>query len=79
MTTQRFLITGMHCTHCSMAIDDAVEDLVGVSRCEADYASGQAVVTYDPSQVSPADIIAAIERAGYQARAADVEASLEPS
>ncbi len=66
MITQRFLISGMHCAHCAMAIDDAVEELPGVVRCETDYAAGRAKVTYDPSQVSAAEIIAAIEEAGYE-------------
>lgn len=72
MMTQRFSITGMHCTHCAMAIDDAVEELPGVVRCEADYAAGLAIVTYDPQLVSAADIIAAIARTGYEAQPAEV-------
>ncbi len=68
MITQTFRISGMHCGHCAMAIDDAVEELAGVVECNTDYASSRATVTFDPAQLTAAQIMAAIESAGYQAQ-----------
>jgi len=67
MIQQMFVIADMHCGNCAMAIDGAVEDLPGVVRCDASYAKGRAVVTYDPARVTPGQIVAAIRAAGYEA------------
>jgi copper chaperone CopZ len=58
---------GMHCSSCSMLIDMTVGDLPGVQSAESDYAKGKTRVEYDPKQISPEDIITAIEQAGYTA------------
>lgn len=70
MITREFVILDMHCAHCVMRVDDAVEDLPGVERCDASYAKGRAKVTYDPARVTPEAILAAIQAAGYGARLA---------
>jgi copper chaperone CopZ len=69
--TREFVIADMHCAHCAMHIDGAVEDLPGVDRCDANYAKSRATVTYDPARVTPAAIVAAIQSAGYGARLAE--------
>jgi copper chaperone CopZ len=65
---QTFVIADMHCAHCAMAIDWAVEDLDGVVDCDVSFAKGRAEITYDPGQVSVADILGAMRAAGYEAR-----------
>ena len=61
---------GMHCSSCSMLIDMTVGDLPGVASAQSDYAKGKTRVEYDPTQISPDEIITAIEQAGYTARLA---------
>ena len=58
-------VDGMHCNSCGLLIDDAVEDLSGVERCATDVRRGRTLVTYEPTQVTPDEISAAIVDAGY--------------
>ncbi len=58
-------ISGMSCATCSSNIEDAVSDLDGVEDASANFASDEGVVTYDPEQVSLAEIYEAIESAGF--------------
>ncbi|GAA0721585.1 Cu+-exporting ATPase [Halorubrum trapanicum] len=60
-------ITGMSCANCSATVGDAVESLDGVSRADANYATDEATVEYDPERTSLAAIYDAIEDAGYGA------------
>jgi len=45
----------------------AVKRLDGIHQVEASYKEDKAVVVYEPSTVSPEEIKAAIEKAGYKA------------
>ena len=65
--TLTFAVTGMHCASCGMLVDDAVEDLDGVQRCETDSRRGRAVVRVDAATASVGAITAAIADAGYTA------------
>ncbi|QKG93974.1 copper-translocating P-type ATPase [Halorubrum salinarum] len=60
-------ITGMSCANCSASVSDAVESLDGVSRADANYATDEATVEYDPEATSLGAIYDAIESAGYGA------------
>ncbi|ELZ61238.1 MULTISPECIES: heavy metal translocating P-type ATPase [Halorubrum] len=60
-------ITGMSCANCSATVGDAVASLDGVSRADANYATDEASVEYDPERTSLAAIYEAIEDAGYGA------------
>ncbi len=42
--------------------------LPGVSHVEVSLERGEAVVRYDPDRITPADIVAVINRLGFQAR-----------
>lgn len=68
LTRKRFAVQGMHCVGCAMAIDGALEDLPGVRTAATHYARQVVDVEYDAGRVSAADIIAAIESAGYRAQ-----------
>ncbi len=65
--TLTFAVTGMHCASCGMLVDEMVEDLVGVERCDTDSRRGRAVVRANITASSVADITAAIVDAGYSA------------
>ncbi len=67
MKQQRFQIQGMHCVSCVMNIDGALEDLPGVKSATTHYARQVTEVKYDETCVTEADIIAAVQAAGYRA------------
>lgn len=64
----RFQISGMHCTACSIAIDQALEDVPGVFESSTHYASAETVVHANPSEVSPEQMLQVIKNAGYEAK-----------
>ncbi|MFC6769964.1 heavy metal translocating P-type ATPase [Halorubrum trueperi] len=60
-------ITGMSCANCSGTIQDTLESLDGVSKADANFATDEGSVTYDPDEVSLQEIYEAIDEAGYGA------------
>lgn len=63
-------IEGMHCASCGLLIDDAVEDVPGVTRATTSFGTGLTEVDLadgaDPTAVAPG-VVAAIAYAGYDA------------
>lgn len=57
-------IAGMSCDHCVRAVTNALKDLDGVNVGAVKI--GSADVTYDPARTSLADIVLAVDEAGYQ-------------
>lgn len=60
-------IEGMSCGHCVAAVSAALDELPGVQVDAVRVGSAQ--VTYHPEQVSPDQIVLAVEDAGYPAQA----------
>ncbi len=60
-------IVGMHCHRCEQAIQRAMLAFPGVREVEVDFASGQASILFDGNSVDVADLMQAVEQAGYQA------------
>ena len=67
MTKKRFQVQGMHCVGCAMTVDSALEDLPGVKSASANYARQIVDVEYDEARLTEAQIVAAVEQAGYKA------------
>ncbi|AZQ13457.1 heavy metal translocating P-type ATPase [Halorubrum sp. PV6] len=65
--TAHLNVTGMSCANCSASIEDALDDLDGVASANANYATDEGSVEYDPEAVSLGEIFDAIESAGYGA------------
>ena len=59
-------ITGMSCGHCVSHVKSALEGVEGVSQADVSLENHEAEVTLS-DQVINADLIAAVEAAGYQA------------
>ncbi|GAA0729140.1 heavy metal translocating P-type ATPase [Halorubrum trapanicum] len=55
----------MSCANCSGTIQDTLESLDGVSKADANFATDEGSVTYDPDEVSLQEIYEAIDEAGY--------------
>ena len=60
-----FPVTGMTCASCVRRVEKALTKVPGVETATVNLATEQATVAYDPSQVSPAQLQAAVEGAGY--------------
>ncbi len=60
-------IEGIHCAACTQLIDLRVGALAGVERVETGQATHRTWVRFNPHQVTLADVLGAIARAGYRA------------
>jgi copper chaperone CopZ len=67
MIKQIFKISGMHCTGCTLEIDDALEETEGIAESNTHYAKAQTEVKFDPEKVSLDKIIKLIKTVGYTA------------
>lgn len=65
--TVTWRITGMHCSSCSILIDEAVEDLDGVTSSSTSLKRKSTTVTFDATRCDTGQIVATIVEAGYQA------------
>ncbi len=64
---QIFTVTGMSCAVCKQHVEAAVRALPGVLWADVNLLQNRLSVTYEPVAVSPAQIIHAVEQAGYGA------------
>ena len=60
-------IEGMHCHKCEIAITKALMNFVGVHEVEVDFASGQASVLFNKRIATIAQMMEAVNEAGYHA------------
>ena len=60
-------VTGMSCAACSSRVEKAVAKQPGAQQVAVNLLKNSMVVEYDESQLSSAQIIAAVEKAGYGA------------
>jgi P-type Cu+ transporter len=61
-----FSLEGMTCAACAARIDKVLNRVPGV-QATVNFATETASAQYDPAQANPAQMIAAVERAGYRA------------
>ncbi len=66
----RLSVLGMTCASCVLAIDRTLRGVPGVTEANVNLAAEQASVSFDPRQVTPAEMISAIQQVGYDARIA---------
>ena len=65
--TMTWQVTGMHCSSCSILIDEAVEELDGVASSTTSLKKKLTTVTFDSTRCEPVQITATIVEAGYTA------------
>lgn len=65
MNTTTLLISGMTCGGCASAVTKVLLALPGVVKAEVSHIAANAEVSYDPGQVTPEQLKAAIASAGY--------------
>ena len=68
MKRETISVSGMSCNGCEQNVENALQNLDGVSRVEADHEGDTVEVVIDDG-VADDDIHAAIERAGYDVTA----------
>ena len=61
-----FRITNLSCAGCVRRAEGVLGELPGVLEARVNLAGGQAVVTYDPGQISPGALREAVARAGFE-------------
>ncbi len=64
---KKFNISGMSCAACSARVEKAVRTLPGVQKAQVNLLQNTLEVEFDPHTTRAADIVAAVEQAGYGA------------
>jgi len=65
-------LRGMHCASCANLIERALKKVPGVKEGNVNFAAEKASVLLADGQATVADVIKAIERAGYQAQELEI-------
>lgn len=60
-------LTGLTCGACVRRVDQKLRAVQGVDDVRIDLATGHAVITHQRATLAVADLVAAVERAGYGA------------
>lgn len=68
MANVKLRITGMTCGHCLAKVEKALKGVSGVYSAVVDLPDGEAEVDFDDDQVTPTQLIGAVQHAGYQAK-----------
>ncbi len=58
-------VEGMVCPFCAAAVENILGSLDGVVEAKADYVKGLATVSYDPAQVTPTQMVEAINTKSF--------------
>ena len=67
MREERYDISGMHCAACSASVERVTRKLPGVERSDVNLTTGVMTICYDETQVTPEQIVAKVEKAGFGA------------
>jgi len=65
MATSTYTVTGMTCGHCVGSVKKDIGKIDGVTGVEVDLASGLVTVE-SAASVADADVVAAVDEAGYE-------------
>ena len=68
-------IEGMFCAACVQRIEKVVGKVAGVDSVSVNLASERASIDFDPALLGVDELVAAVERAGYDVREADSDAA----
>jgi Cd2+/Zn2+-exporting ATPase len=64
--TARLSVPDMDCPSCAGKVEHALEGVAGVQSFDTQPTTGRVVVTYDPGEADEAELVAAVEGAGYE-------------
>src|SRR3989339_92661 len=71
MEKSHLQISGMHCASCAGLIESQLKKVPGVAEARVNFAAEKAIVVYDSRKIGIADLVAAVEKAGYHAHTQD--------
>lgn len=71
MKQQKFEVTGMTCSACSSHVEKSVGKLAGIEKVSVNLLTNSMQTQYDEAVCSAAQIVAAVEKAGYGAQAVE--------
>jgi Cu+-exporting ATPase len=77
MTNKSFKVEGMSCASCASAVERVVGKLEGVSTANVNLATEKLFIDYEPSKIQVADVINAVEKAGYKAFDEEVQVDVD--
>ena len=66
MATTEYKVTGMTCGHCENHVREEVEQISGVTGIDVSAQTGKLMITSD-AELNDADVVAAVDEAGYEA------------
>ncbi|MCS3843623.1 heavy-metal-associated domain-containing protein [Microbacterium sp. AK031] len=66
MSTAEYKVTGMTCGHCEVSVREEVSQIAGVEDIQVSAQAGTLVVTATDA-IDDADVLAAVDEAGYSA------------
>lgn len=66
MEKTKLKIGGMSCQHCVKTVTEALTELPGVRRAKVNLRKAEAVVHFDASRVTPANLTEAITAVGFK-------------
>ncbi|HLR58521.1 MAG TPA: cation transporter [Beutenbergiaceae bacterium] len=67
--TTIYNVTGMTCGHCENAVREEVSEIAGVQNVDVSAETGKLTIT-SANPLAAADVIAAVDEAGYDAELA---------
>ncbi len=70
MANVKLLVTGMTCGHCQAKVEQALKGVSGVYTAVVDLQDGEAEVDFDDDTITTAQLIGAVQHAGYGAKLA---------
>ena len=65
MHTETISVPEIHCDHCKMSIEGALNPIEGVSSAVVDVPNATVNVSYEPERVSRDELVRTIEEQGY--------------
>jgi copper chaperone CopZ len=69
MIKKTYSIPDMHCSNCSMKLEGIEDELPGIKEINASYHKQLMTVEFDETQVNEEQIVAAVTKKGYTAKA----------
>ncbi len=73
LAVKKLSVNGMMCFGCVEAVEGALKNVTGVTQVEVSLEGHEAVVEYDPAQVDPEVLVAAVIESGFEAALKDVD------
>src|SRR5262245_50440261 len=61
-----FAAQGIRCANCSRSVEKAVRQLPGIERVDVNVATARVAVDWDAARTQLADILAAVDKAGFR-------------